>query len=252
MRCTAEPCPGLLQYRGGENTEDFGCSVPCWASREISYHTHVAVRSGWYYIANRYHLPFRWIDVRGQRPEYNYSWYSLVGDESNGVTKLQGLKLEARRPRPLDHTLLSNEHRECVQETLHSVPYTALPANDHFLDQFHILRDRIMNEWLAGQPNPSRTTSPSSASLHSLLQYLSGDLTGSFPAIIPTAIGTTLETIPFARYDRQPQDHLIAAGRITLTPEIKQLIETATLDTVDDASERAALKACRALRRLYT
>lgn len=169
MQCTADPCYGQLQHMGGENQEDFGCSNwfdrnfrshDCLASKYIGFHTHVRVRKDWYYLA-QYNLPFRWINSS------NYRWYALRGDPGSNETRLEGLKLrvethlgDVRHWYEPDMDGRTNQHlalrdKECEQEHLFTVPYVALPANGDFKEQFAILRDRVMREWLRSRGMPT-------------------------------------------------------------------------------------------------
>ena len=170
MQCTADPCYGKLQHMGGENQEDFGCSnwfrgaATCLASKYIGFHTHVRVRKDWYYLA-QYNLPFRWINSS------NYRWYALRGDPGSNETRLEGLRLRVETylgdvrywydpaidGQTNQHLTLSS--KECEQEHLFTVPYVALPANGDFKEQFAILRDRVMHEWLGSRGMPTAVNS---------------------------------------------------------------------------------------------
>lgn len=132
MRCTIGHCQATLQYKGGENLEDYGCSNRQDGRAAYQYSGNVKVRDGWWFAAG-YAMPFEYVDVRNRRADRHYTWYALVGSPESGQTELQGLGVG-------------------VQETLFSIPYVALPANSEFNREFDLLRDRMMNAWFDAHP----------------------------------------------------------------------------------------------------
>src|SRR5271169_2735853 len=134
MRCTIGSCQSPLQYKGGENLEDYGCPNRSCRRFEIHYYGNVKVRQNWYYAAG-YSMPFEYVDVHHRRPDHHYHWYALVGTP-DGQTELQGLRLADRVGVPSWNERLQDysatTYQECRQEPLFTIPYVALPTNADF------------------------------------------------------------------------------------------------------------------------
>jgi hypothetical protein len=237
MYCTADPCNSPLVYKGRENKEDYGCRNPYCRSRSIQYHPNVKVRDGWYYAAG-YNLPFHYSDPKRQQPDYHYEWYALVGP-SNNETLLQGLKLVERNSGRVYADRLSdppfnplwNERWECEQETLHSVPYYALPANGDFKSQFYIIRDRMMKEWLAMGSQQKHYKR------HDYNPYY--DVDDDF-----------WDNYWYSSQRVYVSQATKIGSGIDIDDTTKKLIELAANNTNENEAKNAALKACERLRKI--
>jgi hypothetical protein len=172
-----------------------------------------------------YHLPFEYIEAHWRRPDYTYKWFALIGDGHQ--THLQGLKLVERsfgtvkgvwNKETQDYSAAT--WKECVQETLHSVPYYALPANDDFIGQFNIIRGRMMEEWYDQKPKEKETWT----------------YDWSYNQGYPN----------WTWYDLYP-DMLPKTDFIDETT--RKLIELATNNTNIHEASNAAMKACKRLRK---
>ncbi len=225
MRCTADPCDAPLEPMGGENQEDYGCSAhfnpnpnlnprhfasTCPASREIHYHTAVKVRQDWYYLAG-YCLPFRWIGAPASPQAHHYGWYALVGNPVSNRTVLQGLRLVERSYGDNHWNEATQDYSartvsECVQETLHEMPYVALPANGDFKPQFHLLRDRMMEGFGARPVNPLYTIrverSVATETEPTMLELMARGM--GIPLSPPLIIGNTGRGLPPTSYELTP------------------------------------------------
>jgi hypothetical protein len=131
MICTV--CKNPLQYKGGENKEDFGCRnrEGCPSRSEAHYYPNVKVRDGWYFAAS-YNLPFLW---QGK-------WFCLVGP----VQDYFDLKKQFKDRTLLQEITITNFlYPSSNQKTLVSIPYMALPTNGDFYREFLVLVEKAMS-----------------------------------------------------------------------------------------------------------
>lgn len=133
MNCPV--CKSAIVKSPGENTKDFHCdNYYCSSRSEAKYFAHLSIRPDWYFV-EKYHLPFKsgadWFCVCG--PEYSWEKFSI---EFSPKTILQRITIQ--------NPSVFNSFSHCTQQTLLSIPYMALPANQDFNEQFNILVERVM------------------------------------------------------------------------------------------------------------
>jgi len=150
MRCPC--CDWNLEYKGGENKEDFGCKNPqCPARTEASYFPHVGVRENWWF-ATMYHLPFKhgpqWYCLEGPVK----AWY--IKDKRSLAEQLWPGSTSRYQPHAVTilKKIIPTSHKTCVQEKVWEADYMALPVSQDFNREFDVLInkfDRYLNKLIS-------------------------------------------------------------------------------------------------------
>lgn len=235
--------------------------MSCPVSLVFDYYTAVKVRTGWYFLAE-YHLPFMW----------HNEWFALVGNP-NDRTVLQ--KLEPYRQRELysiDYVALPanddfkarfNELRDRVigewsgtrLGTIHNWYDEAIAAM--ITPNFQNWTDDWLNGRISNLAPYQRYADQYGAEIersnYGTFPYVERELETVPLQISPSPHRTlmTMESLTTGDISRSTPSvpRVKSNTQISIDAEVRQLIETATSDTPDEAAEHAAIEACKKLKR---